>query len=509
MFRILITSLLVKSVSAQSIPYFWDATNSLGFRFNKNTIRYGGPVVFDLNDDGFLDIMVTHHDMDFSSIWLYNPTTKRFDKANWRLWTDMHGISALPRSPWSRNMRFTVSSGGAYGLRPSHPQMYEMNYGNGQLQEITQKVGLNKLGGRGRTGVFMNLAGKFKHPYCPDVLFTNAAVVRGGGSQQFAYECINANKYQVRPLKGYFNRMDWYATVTDLDNDGTMELLSYQNFSVQKLVAPFHFVDITPQTLAFNKFMQGVVGIAEIDYDNDGDFDLYLSRTRTGDLEWLKTKDPLNDLLLENRGGRYFDVSAKARIPRFVGSRGAAVGDFNNDGYMDIIAVQFQGPDAMLLNRGDGTFRQTYNIPNRSGATRGDMVQAFDYDQDGNVDLAITDGHQFRRWLSGPFRMLRNTLPNSPQRRWLLVWVGNSPNRGATALHAVVKVTVGQGNFKKTTMLRVGHQGTALHGSYHDILHFGLGGYGKVKQVSVKWTNGQYAVKYGVTANRKVVMGIL
>src|SRR5215510_5429333 len=95
-------------------------------------------------------------------------------------------------------------------------------------------------------------------------------------------------------------------------------------------------------------------GVALIDYDNDGDLDIYFVNSLTVDL--VKTKGKTRSELYRNDGnGKFTDVSAKAGVSDIGWGMGAAVGDYNNDGFDDIY-VTCLGPDHLLRNNGNGTF---------------------------------------------------------------------------------------------------------------------------------------------------------
>jgi hypothetical protein len=98
-------------------------------------------------------------------------------------------------------------------------------------------------------------------------------------------------------------------------------------------------------------------GTKLFDYDNDGDLDLHVTNGHVIDnvkLYQPKLSYEQSDLLYENVGGKFKDVSAQAgaalRTPRV--GRGLAVADFDNDGFLDV-AISSLGRRAVVLrNRG-------------------------------------------------------------------------------------------------------------------------------------------------------------
>lgn len=495
---LLLCILHLRLVIAVSTPSFRDVTLPVGIDLRYgNAKKYGSPAVVDLDRDGLPDLLFCHHDTTFTELY-YNNGDGTFHKPHWGIFHDSHGFSAFPVSPWQKHMRFTLSVGGNWGRDPAHPLMFQVDPYNRSITEVTQSAGITVQGGRGRTAVYMDLS-MGAHPYWPDVIYTNGKALQG--PSQFAYENVGHHKFEPRTLHGPYKwSLNPLATVTDMNNDGTMELVAYWNLHVYKLTAPFTLQDISDDVLPRGLDRRAVLAVAEIDFDNDGDFDLYIARARVG--KWMPDV-VYEDYLLENRNGRYVEVGAQAGIPRGLASRGVTVGDFNNDGFMDIHVTQFSGSDVVLLNNGDGTFRRVDWLTRHGPTTRGDHAVAVDYDMDGKVDLVMSEGHQDEVELGGTFRIFKNTIPDHAAGNYIHVRVGNPWDRSCTPLNAVVFVR--SGNLRMWR--RVGSPGDSVSHSYLETLHFGLGSRTKVDAIYVKYTNGYVVQRHNVTHGQTVVMG--
>ena len=129
-------------------------------------------------------------------------------------------------------------------------------------------------------------------------------------------------------------------------------------------------------------------GCAFLDYDNDGWMDIYF--VNSGPSDFYTPKQPLrNALYKNNRDGTFTDVTEKAGV---AGGRafgmGAAVGDYDNDGYADLFVTAY-GRCTLYHNNGNGTFT---DVTDKAGlAVPGWTTSAvwFDYDNDGRLDLFV------------------------------------------------------------------------------------------------------------------------
>jgi len=149
------------------------------------------------------------------------------------------------------------------------------------------------------------------------------------------------------------------------------------------------------------------------DYDNDGWLDLYVCRYVDYSLDRdrfcgkaNKTKNycgpevysTRHDILYRNnRDGTFTDVSRASGIiqPRSK-SLGVVATDIDNDGWLDLYVTCDLEPNLLFLNNRDGTFREAgvdygvaYNVDGAALAGMG--VAAGDYDNDGNMDLFVTN----------------------------------------------------------------------------------------------------------------------
>ena len=128
-------------------------------------------------------------------------------------------------------------------------------------------------------------------------------------------------------------------------------------------------------------------GCAFLDFDNDGWMDIYL--VNSGPCDFYKPRAPLrNALYKNNRDGTFTDVTLTAGVPGGCFGMGVAVGDYDNDGFPDLLVTGYGG-NILYHNNGNGTFT---DVTQRAGLTdpRWSTSAAwFDYDNDGRLDLFV------------------------------------------------------------------------------------------------------------------------
>ncbi len=135
-------------------------------------------------------------------------------------------------------------------------------------------------------------------------------------------------------------------------------------------------------------------GVALLDYDNDGDLDVFL--VQGGGLPDGQRTDGTsrlfrNDLVAESgkRGALHFtDVTSRAGVGARMYGMGAAVGDYDNDGYQDLFLTSFTST-MLFHNNGDGTFSDVTRQAGVGDTGWSTSAAFFDYDRDGHLDLFV------------------------------------------------------------------------------------------------------------------------
>jgi len=131
-------------------------------------------------------------------------------------------------------------------------------------------------------------------------------------------------------------------------------------------------------------------GLALFDYNGDGDIDIYF--LNGAPLEGTKCDMAPKNGLYRNEGGwRFTDVTEEAGVGDTGYGLGVAVGDYDNDGDLDIYLNNY-GTNVLYRNNGDGTFT---DVTEKAGVDNGFQVGAgtcfLDMDKDGDLDLYVSN----------------------------------------------------------------------------------------------------------------------
>jgi hypothetical protein len=234
-----------------------------------------------------------------------------------------------------------------------------------------------------------------------------------------------------------------------------------------------------------NGSTQGGMGVAVGDFTGDGLLSLFVTNFA----------DEYNDLY-RNEGAYFADASFESGVGSpslpYVGW-GAAPLDYDNDGHLDIVAVnghvypQLEKASAeragyrqralLFHNGGDGRFEEVAAdaAPTLLEARASRGLAVGDLDGDGGVDVVVND-------LDGAPQLFRNEAAG--RGHWLLVRLRGAPGN-PDAIGAVIDVDLGTRRLR-----RVVQSGTGYLSQDDFRQHFGLGDAASVAAVEVRWPDG-------------------
>jgi hypothetical protein len=337
----------------------------------------------------------------------------------------------------------------------------------------------------------------------------------------------------------------------DYDNDGKLDLFVCVYARAQDNRPNLLFHNLGSGTF---EEVAATAGVADankpalactwIDYDSDGDIDLFIAYDKlTG------------NTLYQNNGGIFDDVTSDAlvdggvnnpdriEIDPFTGDKslpmnamGIAVGDYDRNGHLDMFITNTEEGHAFLKNLGNGTFREVASALGMSANRIGWGTAFLDYDNDGDEDLYVVhqgtvpdlqtenilyrnngnasftevttalgvgdrgagygltvgdyndDGfvdmfvHNQRTLVSDSASVLYENVPNS--NNWVKIRpVGVASNRDG--LGAVIRLTIGGGTQTKDV-----RSGSSYLSNISRDVEFGLGSANLINEIEITWPSG-------------------
>ncbi len=237
-------------------------------------------------------------------------------------------------------------------------------------------------------------------------------------------------------------------------------------------------------------------GVSWMDFDQDGDEDLFVSS--------IGRHEP--NMLFENVDGQLFHPQRSSILvrDRFGPVKGHAWGDFDNDGDVDLFVAEghggarpehapFDNRDRMYENAGDGNYR----VADLPAMTDHDLVSAgtawADFDRDGDLDIFIANWGETKEGRQDN-QLFRNTAAEG---NWIVIALqGRESNR--QGIGARVAITIDAEHDVRTLYRTL--QSNSGYGSMNEsILHFGLGTADVIQSIRIEWPSGQVD-EYGATA---------
>lgn len=184
-------------------------------------------------------------------------------------------------------------------------------------------------------------------------------------------------------------RGGWASLFFDYDRDGDLDLFVTRDGwrgvaanSLYRNQGDGTFRDVTRQAGLIEPSDSFTASLADINHD--GWVDIYVANGVS------QADGAANNLYLNNRDGTFTDVAVQAGVANHGRSIGCAFGDYDRDGWPDLIVINYGAPNALYRNRGDGTFVEVTAQAGIDAPLDGFVAFFFDYDNDGWLDLFAT-----------------------------------------------------------------------------------------------------------------------
>lgn len=262
---------VVHNTASSSDNIFFEKAKSHLPLENNNLRKWDVATVADLDEDGFPDLLLNDHGFSLKVLWNNNG---RFAKPYDLIMGDMHGISTGDFDK-DGNVEIAVSRGGGSGSNARNTKFFRIT----KAREISTLPDLNPPMPfmRGRTVKLVDL----NNDGWLDLLnFAFPSREMQGKSESYVFKNTQDGQFSEETKLPAVRGDGQKTLITDFNGDGLPDLIIYGNDKARAYQArkAFEYEDVTSNV--FPTPLKDVTSINEIDFDNDGDFDLFVTRAK-------------------------------------------------------------------------------------------------------------------------------------------------------------------------------------------------------------------------------------
>lgn len=475
----------------------------------------GGICVFDLDRDGFEDLYVTSG-MNEDVLYKNNRNgtfTNIYEGSGLELTRKFvtQGVvgADVNRDGWVDLFITTITSKDSAKQIPRARNLLFLNNGDQTFRDVTDEFGLTPLYSFSTGGSF----GDFNADGYPDLYVGNYFKEYDGELSEINDATIvNANQtakgYLLKNNKGksFSNVYEDYgldhkgfsfgAVFTDYDNDSDLDIIVNHDFGYK--AKPCYFLENRYPRKSFRYIEEelemdlkiNAMGAAVGDYNEDGYFDYFVTNIR------------FNHFMVSQGAGKPFVNKLKELdMDRLAISWGANFADFDHDGDLDLyVANGDLNPNCVPMadfyfenENAQFTERAAAVGLNDYGLGRGSV--AFDMENDGDLDIMVVNQKAVLDY--GPNTTTQLYRNDSTKGNWLKIAL-QGIHAESHGLGSRVEVVIGD-----RRMMREIDGGNSSHLSQNSVIaHFGLGEANVVDSVIVRWLGGKKQILVNQNANQ-------
>jgi len=516
-FALLIFACWTSSATAAT-PGFTEVAAQVGLTFTHNHLldtpggeMLGGGTVGDFNGDGWPDLYIIDGGLAPDRLFINHGGVFVDEAAAWGL-TDLHRGSGAAAADYDGDgdVDLMVTT---FGNMPGSPapcahKLYRND--GGHFTNVAAEAGVECVSTDHADGfspafgdydldgdLDLWVGGWFEdaHESSAAVRWTSTRLFRNEGDGTFVDVTKETGVYDAR-VRGFS------AIFADMDGDRYPELLVAADFGTSRYFHNNRDGTFTRHLFGDWNAVTNGMGTAIADFNRDGWLDWFVTSIYPA----YHFLGPPGNRLWLNKGGKKLQM-----VPESLGLNdggwgwGATAFDFDQDGWVDlfhtdgwrekdvITGESFIDEQKYLYhNNGDGTFTEMALTLGIEDRQQGRGVATLDFDHDGDLDLLHLTS-------GGVLHLYRNDITGDDA-HWLQVRLGrgNNPHIAPDGRGSTVRITTPDGVRQMAQM--TGHA-NYLSGN-EPLIHFGLGAANVVSKVTIDWADGSSTVLHDVAADQ-------
>ncbi|WP_229250799.1 CRTAC1 family protein [Emticicia aquatilis] len=480
----------------------------------------GGACVLDINNDGFDDIYLAGGMAD-DVLYLNNKKggfTNIYEKSGLidtkKFITQGAAAADVNRDGFVDLYITTITSKGQKKIIPRAINLLYLNNGNNTFRDATAEFGLGKLNSFSTGASFGDFnadgypdlyVGNYFTEYPGDLSTINDAMIVSANQITEGYLLLNEkgksfkNVYKDYGLshKGF----GFGGLFTDFDNDGDQDLFVNHDFGYKrtpdllfKNEYPWHeFRDVSKETAMDLKINSMASAVG--DYNNDGWMDYFITNIR------------FNKFMVNNGVGKPFvEKSREVGLGFITISWGANFADFDHDGDLDLFVANGDlNPNCVpmgdyYLENINGRFEEKGRLMGVSdyGIGRGSIV--FDLENDGDLDILVVNQEPILTGypVASTTHLFRN---DSAKGNWIKIAL-KGVDAESHGLASRVEIVVDG----KHQIREIDGGGSSHLSQNATFAHFGVGNATQIDEIIVHWTGGEKQVLKNQKVNQTITI---